>query len=685
MAYARFNLDVPDPEFIGSEREALEVRRLFLRKVELEGGRNGDWIGFDTETNALRLPKKDNKGTDDLDWMKDTITFWGLSAKFGDRYRRFCLRGEDYHHFVALMENPDANLCGWNMNYDAHISWNHGIDIYNANSVDSQIGAFLLDENLHDRMGLKDRAKDGIIRSYDGEFEGVTPWKALNMTKFKDLFKGCIDPETGRAATEYKTALRHLPRDLVCDYTSLDPYATLLLHEHISELLACIDMGGGYSMLKYFHDFEVPITRTLFRMERRGIDVDLKFLEGLIPQMQAEIDRMDLEINREAGWPVNLNSNQQLNRLLFGDPSEGGKGLPVIKWTKGGAKGPQPSTDASVLEILAAEGHEIGKFISRRRRVAKLLNTYVWPLVIYARHHRDGRIHSSVKQYGARTGRFSYKAPNGQNMPRNDNDEWGVRYAFITRPGWKLLVGDYAQLEMRILAHYSKDKRMIAAILDGKDLHCQTVALMMGIHYEEVYAAKKCDDPDERQQLLLLYRQQLKSVGFGIMYGAGPSNISKQLEIPKKEAKQKIDEYLSIYPGVKLYMREMHARCRRDGHVTTIINRRRRLPDIHHHEGGIRSHAERESINAPIQGSASDLTKAAMLNVENSAELNMLQYKMLLQVHDELVGECPEENVDRSIELVTDYMMHPFADGEWPLAVPVPVDVRAVDRYSEAK
>lgn len=355
---------------------------------------------------------------------------------------------------------------------------------------------------------------------------------------------------------------------------------------------------------------------------------------------------------------------------------------------------------------------------------------------------------------------------NSQNFPRPDNDEWGIRKAFIAPPGKKLIVADYEQLEMRIMADRSRDKAMIQAILDGKDLHSFTAASMTpGVKYEEVVAAKKTNEPDPAQKMLKLLRQDMKAVGFGIIYGAGPKKIGESIEILEEDIRQrlasmdssklkrrvsskmrgnpllteeeaivkvaresiagdKIQSYFKVFPGVKAYMEDIPAWCRESmyvdldgndlewhffehedwpgsvemtvfghvrpfGYVQTLVGRYRRLEDIDHDKFMLRSAAERQAINTPIQGSASDLIKGAMLRIEFNDELNRLGVELVNQVHDELVMEVPEENAEAASPIVKACMETPFEDedGEpWnPLCVPIPVDLKVVDVWASAK
>jgi DNA polymerase I-like protein with 3'-5' exonuclease and polymerase domains len=496
---SRLNLDVPDPTWIGDDQAASELLRLALRKVEEDPH---DFIGYDLETHAMKIPLGRGPKKDPLDWMNDTVTFWGLSFKTDGKYERYCLDQQHFQYFIPLLENPKANLVTWNGKYDAHVSENSGVNVWESNYMDFQVCAQMLNENV--QLGGMD-LKKAAFRGFDSEWrkartgnkktDDIVPWSAIPMTKFKDIF-GDKDIH-GDKAVEFVTSLYNLPRDLVVNYTSLDPYATVLLAEHMREVMLAHDLSehSGYeNMWEYFTEFEVFMTEILWRMERRGLEIDVEALKAKIEPMEQELEEIQAEINSFAGRPVNLHpSSKDLQELLFGH-GPGCLGLTPKKMTKGGATEPKPSTNKEVLTEYAAEGVEIAQYIQRFRKVDKIKGTYVVALISLVEHYGDGRIHPTFKQYGARTGRFSTKDPNSQNFPRPDTDEFGIRQAFIAREGYILIVADYGQLEMRIMAHFSQDPTMLDAIRRGLDLHSVSVEKMYGIPYEDVVGAKKRSD-----------------------------------------------------------------------------------------------------------------------------------------------------------------------------------------------
>jgi DNA polymerase-1 len=494
----------------------------------------------------------------------------------------------------------------------------------------------------------------------------------------------------------------------------------------------------------------MDLTRVLWRMERRGMFIDTAYLRELLPRIDDDIAKLERDINRTAGRELaNIN---QVASYFFGPKDQGGLGLKPLKMTKGGQSLPKPCVDKEVMAALA-EATEVAPMILELRQRQKMRSTYITALLELAEFFEDGRIHPSFNQMGARTGRLSSKAPNSQNFPRPDGDIWGIRKAFVARPGYKLIVSDYEQIEMRIMADCSGDKVMVKAIREGKDLHAFTVSRMVpGVSYEEVVEAKKVQDKTKlttRQKWLLGLRQDNKPVGFGIIYGAGPQTISKKITILAKDIRAKLTEmgphkvarkvswameknplldeekalvkvgreaiaadkiqaYLQVFPGVKSYMEEIVTICgeRKDtgryfsttklvagepvpqywGFVQTLLGRYRRLPEIVHHSNKVaQGHAEREAINTTIQGTAADIMSAAMIRIDSCPELNRLGVWLLNQIHDELVLEVPEKNAEAASLLVRQYMEHPLGDDVEALCVPIPVDLKIVDKWSQAK
>lgn len=744
MAKGQFNIDVPVSEFVDTDQDAAELLRLCLRKIEVDPN---DFIGWDTETHGRKIPIESKP----LDWMNDTVTFWSLSFALREggepHYRRWCLRQEHFHFFSPFLENPGFNIAGWNLKYDAHIAWNCRINIWNSRRpVDGLVLAQLHDENRNSH-GLKTCAED---------------WVGLQMTPYKSLFDGIRDA-SGKKAKEYETSLLELVQlghqDKVADYASYDAFAHLKTVEWLIERLKETPVNENKSLWQYFLETEMYVTELLWRMERRGLYIDREYLRSKLPELNRRLAEIENDINRDSARPLNLDSPKQLAAYFFGK-EPGQLGLKPIKMTATN----QPSTDAEVMDALAEAGVPVAKKVLEARSLGKTKSTYIEALLHLADYFDDKRIHPNFNQLGARTGRLSTSTPNSQNFPRPDNDEWGIRRAFIAPPGKKLLVGDYEQVEMRIMADFSGDEKMIGAIRAGKDLHSFTVALMEpGVNYEEVVAAKKAEHPTDRQKKLKTLRQEKKAVGFGIIYGAGPPKISTAIEISEQEWKQKLSEmddetferrvirlmernplltqdqaieqvgrhsvagqkisdYFAAFPGVKAFMDATPQQCRYRmeyrshsngkneeidwtlderipgakqtsisghfkpfGYVQTLSGRYRRLEDIAHKNYFYRSEAERQAINTRIQGTAADIAKQAMLRIDGCPILNKLGVLILNQVHDEIVMEVPEESAEQAKGIVRQYMEHPFGDDVEALCVSIPVDLKIVGCWADAK
>ncbi len=406
------------------------------------------------------------------------------------------------------------------------------------------------------------------------------------------------------------------------------------------------------SLDKLYDDLELPLAQTLSRMERRGVAVDLETLSALKEEITVRIAVLEEEVYSLAGEKFNLNSPKQLGLILFDKLS-----LPVIKKTKTGY-----STDAQVLEELAPH-HDIVAKILQYRTLNKLLTTYLEGLSKLV-NPVTGRIHTTFNQTVTATGRLSSTEPNLQNIPIRLEEGRRVRRAFV--PGEKgklLLAADYSQIELRILAHVSNDDVLIESFCREEDIHRRTAAEVFGVSQEEV----------TREM-----RDRAKAVNFGIIYGISDYGLSRQLGITRQEAKTYIERYLERYPGVREFIRSIVAEAHKTGFVTTILNRRRYLPDINSRNFNLRSFAERTAMNTPIQGSAADIIKLAMLQVEKSLEPFGEAAQMILQVHDELVIEVEQSLLEQIAAKVKTKMQDAVK-----LSVPLTVDLKAGPNWAE--
>jgi len=433
------------------------------------------------------------------------------------------------------------------------------------------------------------------------------------------------------------------------------------LAEHVARKAAVIDRlmpvlerelneAGLRSLMV---ELEMPLAGILAEMEWTGVRVDQQRLNDLGVELKESMDQLQEEIYRIAGVEFNINSPKQLGEILFDK-----LGLPVLKKTKTGY-----STSADVLEKLAPQ-HEIVEKILHYRQVGKLYSTYIEGLK--KEIGTDGKIHTRFHQTVTATGRLSSSEPNLQNIPIRLEEGRRIRQVFIpSEENWLILGADYSQIELRVLAHISEDENLRRAFQEGKDIHTQTAMDVFGVSEEEVTS---------------LMRRQAKAVNFGIVYGISGYGLSQGLDIPQKEAKQFIDRYFETYPKVKAYMDNVIKEAKEQGYVTTLLGRRRYLPQIHSRNYGERSFAERTAMNTPIQGTAADIIKHAMIEVDRRIKEKGLKSRMLLQVHDELIFEVPEEEVETMKTLVRETMEQAL-----PLSVPLIVDVNIGANWYEAK
>ena len=406
---------------------------------------------------------------------------------------------------------------------------------------------------------------------------------------------------------------------------------------------------------KLYSEIELPLAPVLARMERVGVRIDGAELGRLSELMERDITRLTGEIHALAGKPFNIASPQQLGRILFED-----LGLPApFKY----GKGKTISTAADVLEELAAD-HEIVRKVLEYRQLTKLKGTYVDALPALI-DPQTGRLHTSFNQTGAATGRLSSSNPNLQNIPIRTELGREIRAAFVPRAGWKLIVADYSQIELRLLAHMSRDAVLLEAFRNGEDIHTRTAAEVMGVPPLMV-------TPEARRNA--------KAVNFGIVYGISPFGLAAQLGIAQREAQAYIESYFARYAGVRKFIEATKAEVRRTGVARTLMGRERPIPDINSRNPNARGFAERTAVNSPLQGTAADLIKLAMVRIDREMERRAGRAEMLLQVHDELVFEAPAEEAAEVAALAKREMEQVYR-----LEVPLLVDVGIGDNWRDAK
>jgi DNA polymerase-1 len=418
------------------------------------------------------------------------------------------------------------------------------------------------------------------------------------------------------------------------------------------QLSPAVDQRG---LRQLYSEIELPLARVLAHMERTGIRIDTRELERLSQLMERELATLTADIHSLAGKPFNINSPQQLGRVLFEDLK-----LPApVKY----GKGKVISTAADVLEDLAAD-HEIVRKVLDYRQLAKLKGTYVDALPALL-DPGTLRLHTSFNQTGAATGRLSSSNPNLQNIPVRTELGREIRAAFVPREGWKLLVADYSQIELRLLAHFSGDPLLVEAFRSGEDIHTRTAAEVLGVPPLMV-------TPEARRSA--------KAVNFGIVYGISGFGLAAQLGIPRAEAEKYIKNYFQRYAGVRRFIDETIAHVRQTGVTRTLFGRERPIPDINSRNPNARGFAERTAVNSPLQGTAADLIKLAMVRIAAALESAGHRSEMLLQVHDELVFECPPEELDAVSHMVKREM-----EGVAELQVPLVADTGSGDNWRDAK
>lgn len=518
-----------------------------------------------------------------------------------------------------LLEGDLPKKVGQNIKYEWVVLKRHGVELRGID-FDTMVASYLLDP------GNPSHRLERIVAEHLGE----------TKLRYSDV--------AGSGKSQIPFA--QVPLEKAVDYACSDAETTYRLVPVLREKLR--ETG----LLELMDSLERPLIPVLARMEHKGIRIDAARLQELSRTLEEGIRKEEEAIYQIAGGPFNIQSPIQLRDVLFGKLQ-----LPVIKKTKTG-----PSTDMSVLEELAAL-HPIAEHIVTYRSLAKLKNTYVdtLPKLI---HPETGRIHTSYNQAVTATGRLSSSEPNLQNIPIRTEEGRRIREAFVPEEGCVLLAADYSQIELRIFAHYSGDERLVAAFAEGADIHRRTAAEMFGVPPHEV-------TPE--------MRRQAKTINFGIIYGMGPYGLAKQLRINQTSAKAAIDRYFATYEGVKRWIEQVVEESRKRGYAETLLGRRRYLPELKSRNRNVRQQGERLAVNTTIQGTAADLIKKAMIDIDAAIRKEGLRTAMLLQVHDELVFEVPEDELDRVRTLVRDLM-----ENVHPLSVPLVVDMGWGANWAEA-
>lgn len=606
-----------------STKEAKEARYTTIYTKEalsewLERLKKAKLFAFDTETTAL-------------DYMSAELV--GVSFAVEPFEAAYVPVAHDYvgapeqlerewvlEQLKPILESPEIKKIGQNLKYDMSVLAPYGIKLQGI-AYDTMLESYVLDSvaSRHDM--------DTLARRY------------LNRPTLS------FEEIAGKGAKQL--TFNQIPLEQAGQYAAEDADITLQLHQAIWPQLEKIP-----SLVKVFEDIELPLLSVLSRMERNGCHIDVQMLRTQSQELATKMAELEAKAHELAEGPFNLSSPKQLGEILFEK-----QGLPVLKKTPKGA----PSTAEAVLAELALE-YELPSVIMEYRGLSKLKSTYTDKLPEMV--DSAGRLHTSYHQAVTATGRLSSSDPNLQNIPIRTAEGRRIRQAFTATPGHKIVAADYSQIELRIMAHLSGDESLQQAFAQGLDIHSATAAEVWGLAVDEVSAEM---------------RNNAKAINFGLIYGMSAFGLAKQLGIPRYQAQEYIDTYFERYPGVKSYMETTRELAHEQGYVETLFGRRLYLPEINSRNGMRRQAAERTAINAPMQGTAADIIKRAMLAVDAWLESSGVPARMVMQVHDELVFEVEESAVDTLVTHITQHM-----EVAAELAVPLVVDVGVGNNWDEA-
>jgi DNA polymerase-1 len=521
-----------------------------------------------------------------------------------------------------LLEDASLAKIGQNLKYDMSVLARYGI-VMRGVAFDTMLESYLLDSTAtrHDM--------DSMARKYLNH----------NTIHFEDI--------AGKGKKQL--TFNQIELDQASPYAAEDADITLRLHEKLWPKLESEPL-----LTKLFSELEVALVPVLSRIERNGVSVDTKMLREQSDHFSRKLHELEQRAYDLAGHSFNLGSPKQIGEIFFNELQ-----LPVISKTPKGA----PSTAESVLIELAHLGHALPEIILEHRGLAKLKSTYTDKLPEMV-NPETGRVHTSYHQAVAATGRLSSTDPNLQNIPIRSEEGRRIRQAFIPQTGWKMVAADYSQIELRIMAHLSQDSGLLSAFSEGRDIHAATAAEVFGVGLEQV-------SPEQRRSA--------KAINFGLIYGMSAFGLARQLGIERKEAQAYVDLYFERYPGVSQFMERIKQQAHQQGYVETLYGRRLYLPDINARNHQRRTAAERTAINAPMQGTAADIIKRAMLSVDGWLETEKPPVKLLMQVHDELVFEVEPGFMQEAESILRERMEH-AAD----LSVPLLVDIGIGDNWDEA-
>ena len=614
---------VPDRSYVTIQSE--DALNRFLNEVGKKS-----MFALDLETTSLDPLSADIVG---LSFSWEACKAYYIPVRFPDENRTGDLFNDQAEKrqdeiitlLKPVLENPGIRKCGQNIKYDWRVLKHHGVDLQGVD-FDTMVAAYLV--NPTSRQFNMDALSLEYLR--------------LKKIPTTDLI--------GTGKTQISMA--DVPLDRISEYACEDADAAFQLRSVLEPRLKNTDLD------KLFADVEMPLIRVLVEMESTGVALDTDLMKQMSRDMDRQLDSLKEEIYGLAGETFNMNSTQQLGHILF----EKLKVHELIGGRKPRRTKTGFSTDVRVLESLSA--HPLPGKMLDYRQLTKLKSTYVdaLPRLI---HPKTGRVHASFNQTVTATGRLSTSDPNLQNIPIRTDLGREIRKAFVAgKPGWKILSADYSQIELRLMAHLSGDKTLIESFRKGEDVHTRTASEIFGVPQAEVSGD---------------LRRRAKTINFGIMYGMGAYGLASRLSIPQEEAQNFITAYFARYPQVNDFIADTIARAYKEGYVTTLLNRRRYLPELGSDNRNVREFGERTAVNTPIQGTAADLIKVAMIRIAGRLRGESWASRMILQIHDELLFEVPEKEVKRLSKMVTQEM-----EGAIQLHVPIRVDVGVGENWYDA-
>ncbi|MBK1707215.1 DNA polymerase I [Halochromatium glycolicum] len=608
----------------GSQQGTANAYQTILTEADfdawIERLRQADLWAFDTETTALDYMRAEIVGVSLAVSAHEAAYIPVAHAYPGapDQLSRERVLGA----LKPLLEDPDHAKVGQNLKFDMSVCARAGIRMQGI-AHDTMLESYVLDSTAtrHDM--------DSLASKYLGE----------QTIHFEDI--------AGKGAKQL--SFDQIPLETAAPYAAEDADITLRLHQ---ALWPRIEAEPG--LARIYREIELPLVPVLSRMERTGVRVDSDELEAQSQDLAERAAALEERAYAEAGARFNMGSPKQIGAIFFEQLQ-----LPVVAKTPKGA----PSTSEAVLEKLAEDGYELPRLILEHRGLTKLRSTYTDKLPAMI-HPETGRVHTSYHQAVAATGRLSSSDPNLQNIPIRSEDGRRIRRAFVPEPGMRMLAADYSQIELRIMAHLSGDERLLAAFAAGQDIHRATAAEILGLSPEAVTSEQ---------------RRSAKAINFGLIYGMSAFGLARQLGIERQEAQDYVDAYFARYPGVRAFMDETREQARANRFVETLFGRRLHLTNITHSNHQLRSAAERTAINAPMQGTAADIIKRAMIAVDAWIAREQPPVRMIMQVHDELVFEVAEEAIERASERIRTLM-----EGAAELAVPLLVEAGVGANWDEA-